>query len=311
MTTAGTIEVSVVVVVKNGAGTILRQLEALNGQVNAPPFEVIVVENGSRDRTVSIVQRWMDEAPMPIRLMDASSTPGIPFARNRGALAAKGRIVAYCDADDIVDPDWVAAIARALSDIDGAAAGFKRFVSPDGQPRPGAAPEGLHRAHPYHFAPACNLAITRSVLLEAGGFDESLPRYGFEDTDFCWRLQALGYPLLYAPEARITYYISDRTTAGRKVFLLARGRMLMARRHPFVDPAELSLASCLKDLAGRALLLPIRLLRPGSTPRQRFVREFIESGGRLSGYWSYWVRGREPAPRLLTDRTISGVGSTE
>lgn len=303
MTTDSIPEVSVVIVVKDGAATIVRQLHALDSQVDAPPFEVIVVDNGSRDLTVPMVQRWMSKARMPSRLTDASSTPGIPFARNEGALAARGRIVAYCDADDVVDRDWVDAMARALHEMEGAAAGFKRFVSPDGRPRSGLAAEGLQRARPFPFAPACNLAITRSVLLEVGGFDESLPRYGFEDTDFCWRLQQARFPLLYAPEARITYYVSDRSTAARKVFMLARGGMLMARRYPAVGLTSPSLPLCLKDIVVRALRLPVRLLSPQNAPRQRYVRELIESAGRLSGYWSYWMRDRSPEPKLLTGRS--------
>ncbi|MHA6508221.1 glycosyltransferase family 2 protein [Tessaracoccus sp. Y1736] len=145
-------------------------------------------------------------------------------------------------------------------------AGFKRFVSPEGEPMPGAAAEGLQNADPFPLAPACNLAITRHLLLDIGGFDESLPRYGFEDTDLYWRLQDEGYPLAYAPDARIAYYISNLPTAASKVFQLARGRMLMAKRHPAFDPSGHSLLSCIRDIVRRLLNLPMQLLFPGAVP---------------------------------------------
>ena len=74
----------------------------------------------------------------------------------------------------------------------------------------------------------------------------------------------------------------------------------MARRDPTLDETPYSLGHCLGDLAARTCRFPVDMLRPGTTPRQRWIRQLVESAGRLSGYWRYWVLGRDPRPRLLT-----------
>src|SRR4051812_13101904 len=104
--------ISVVVVVKDGEAHLGRQLAALDAQVGAPPFEVIIADNGSRDGTCALVERWIQDGPSsPDRalLVDAGARPGIPFARNQGVLASTGEVIAFCDADDVVAPTWVAA----------------------------------------------------------------------------------------------------------------------------------------------------------------------------------------------------------
>lgn len=299
--------VSVVIVVKDGEAHLGRQLAALDGQVGAPPFEVVVADNGSRDGTRRLVRDWIEAGPRaPARalLVDAGARPGIPYARNQGALATSGEVIAFCDADDVVAENWVFALSAALTSP-GLVGGRKEAVSESGRPRPDVTSHALTHTAYLPFAATCNLAVSRECFFDVGGFDESLPPYGFEDVDFCWRAQLAGYPLTYAPDATITFTVSNKLRAVRKEYLLAKARMAIVHRHHRFDPTPYSLSYCVADVAHRAVRLPYRMARPTAT-RTREVRWLVDSVGRLAGYWHYSVRGRNSRPVLLSGDPLTG-----
>ena len=105
---------SVIIPCKNMGATIGAQLEALANQSWSEPWEVIVSDNGSSDDSVRVVQRYAARLPN-LRLVDASDRPGASHARNVGARHATAPALAFCDADDEVGVDWLAAMDRALS----------------------------------------------------------------------------------------------------------------------------------------------------------------------------------------------------
>src|SRR4051812_33344836 len=109
--------VSVVVPVRNGADTLSGQLRGLAGQTYAGEWEVVVADNGSTDSTRAIAELWRPELPH-LRVVDAGASGGPAAARNRGAAAAEGEFLAFCDADDIVTPDWLASLVEAGLDHD-------------------------------------------------------------------------------------------------------------------------------------------------------------------------------------------------
>ena len=292
--------VSVVIVVKDGEAHLGRQLAALDAQVGAPSFEVLVVDNGSRDGTAALARRWIQAGPVAAssaRLVDASAKPGIPFARNQGALASRGEVLAFCDADDAVHPGWVAAYAAALT-TPGMAGGRNHPVDESHRPIPGIMGPGLTLTAHLPFAAGCNFATTRDCYFAVGGFDESLPRYGFDDVDFSWRVQDAGYRLQYVEAAAVDFTVSGKLRSVRKEYLLAKARMAVVRRHPDFDPTPYSLGHCLADVARTAVLLPVRMVRPRA-PRSREVRWLVDAAGRLGGQWHYGVRRRDAEPVLL------------
>ncbi|MBA2624808.1 MAG: glycosyltransferase family 2 protein, partial [Acidimicrobiia bacterium] len=104
------IRFSVVIPSLDAAHVIGQQLDALAGQTFDGDWEVVVVDNGSKDGTASLAESWTDRLPA-LRVVDASERQAHTYARNAGARAATGDWLLYCDADDIVAPGWVAAFA--------------------------------------------------------------------------------------------------------------------------------------------------------------------------------------------------------
>src|SRR3954447_26423119 len=110
--------VSVVVPVRDGARVIGECLDALTAQRGAPPYEVLVVDNGSTDNTAAAV-RAHPSAPTLV----TESRPGSYAARNAGIIAAAGSVLAFTDADCTPAPTWLAA---AMAALDGAELGAGR-----------------------------------------------------------------------------------------------------------------------------------------------------------------------------------------
>ena len=187
--------------VLNGAATIGDQLRALAGQVVDAPFEVVVADNGSTDGTRAVVERHAPDVP-GLRLVDASRRRGPAAARNVGVAAAAGDLFAFCDADDVVGPGWLAAMAAAAAQHHFVAGSID--LSTLAAPGSGAATSPLWAPTVGSFAwlryaLGANMAVSRTAFRDVGGFAEDL--LAGEDVDLSWRLQLAGYPLHHEPAA--------------------------------------------------------------------------------------------------------------
>jgi len=197
--------VSVVVPTYNGEAFIAAQLESLAAQDFGEPWEIVFADNGSSDGTLAIAEEFRDR--INLRVVDASAVRGVSHARSVGAAAAAAPLIAYCDADDVVDPGWLSALYAAWQPGTVVAGALEhdrlnhhhqvavrgRFQSRELQ---------LHMDF-LPIAAACNLLIEKSVLDEAGGWRLDLA-HG-EDVELCWRLQLAGHPLVFAPDAIVHY----------------------------------------------------------------------------------------------------------
>lgn len=292
------IEVTVVICALNEERRIGRQLAALDAQVDAPAFEVVVVDNGSTDRTADVVREWIandGHASVDARLVDGSERPGIPAARNAGARASIGRVLAYCDADDEVQPGWVAALAAgAAGDV--LAGGRIVAFEPDGTHQGDLYGQGLvETSYLPHVGAGC-FAISRAAFFAVGGFDESLPRYGFEDVDFSWRVQEAGYPIAYVDDAIIHFTLSGARASVRKRFQLGMGRVLMARRFPLYDGTKYTVRSTFVD-AVKAGARALRASAAQRSPDKVQISRAVAAAGRVAGALAY--RGGSTPPRKL------------
>ena len=204
-----TITVSVVMPAFNAAKTISRQLDALARQTTEVRWELIVADNGSTDTTAEVVSRWAGTVPA-LRVVDASDGRGPSYARNFGARQATGELLLFCDADDVVDPGWIAAMVAAWrggADLLGGRLDVETRNDPDVLMWRGPIQDtGLPVA--YGFMPysiSANFGCTAEAFRRFNGFDESILSASGEDVDICWRAQMQGYTLAFVPNAVVAY----------------------------------------------------------------------------------------------------------
>lgn len=207
--------VSVIVCSYNGAKTLERCLESLK-EVDYPDYEVILVDDGSKDNTQEIAARH----PWIVNIKQVNK--GLSVARNVGGYAATGEILAYTDSDCMADPDWLYYLVHTLTSGDYCGVGGPNISPPAEdwiQACVSAAPGGpshvlLTDVVAEHI-PGCNMAFHKWAFEKVGGFDPEYRKAG-DDVDFCWRLQQEGQVIAFSPAAIVWHYRRFTLQAFRK-----------------------------------------------------------------------------------------------
>lgn len=293
------LDVSVVMCVRNGEAWIARQLGALAEQSFGGTWEVVVVDNGSSDQTLAVVQACIPEFSVPLRIVDASTRPGVSHARNQGAMAARGRTLAYCDCDDVVADGWVAAAHRGTVTAS-LVGGINRelrepFEAESSVLNPGA----IIRASFGNSVLGCNFAMRRSDYFLVGGFDESLPPYGCDDVEFCIRVNAAG--LVVAPAEDMVVHF--RKTTGlrailRKTYWSSIAETVVWARHHELYGQELNARTRVTEVV-RWPVDAVRASHGGNRSEfHSLVRDLVVRVGRLVGYMTRARSGAYDPPRL-------------
>ncbi len=225
---------------------LAEQLEAVvrsTSEAASRGITAEVVVSCNAPGAIEAARRLLQGPPHPqgrIRLVDSSGVPGPSHARNVAAEATEADLLLFCDADDVVDVEWVWRMSEALQSADIA----RGRLDPSRNPH-GRAPAQGDAAMPnpifghLGYGPMSNLGVRREVYRAVGGAAEDL-RIG-EDVDFCWRAQYAGYT--FAVAAKATVYLRWRSTLrghftqalnwGRgDVELLTRHRQYGARPTP-------------------------------------------------------------------------------
>lgn len=198
------IKLSVVIACFNAEKWIGDQLEALATQQWSEPWEIVVVNNRSTDGSMTVVERYRQRIPH-LYVVQAAEKQGQPYALNVGVRAARGVWLAFCDADDVVADGWVAGMGEALKEhpfVSGPHEVTRLNHSTLQRRRGNSQPTGVQQYTDPPFLPHAgsgNMGVHREVFDRFGGFDESMP--ALFDTDFCWRVQLSGVPLVAAPKA--------------------------------------------------------------------------------------------------------------
>jgi cellulose synthase/poly-beta-1,6-N-acetylglucosamine synthase-like glycosyltransferase len=201
--------VSVIVPVRDGESTIADCLDAIL-TTDYPPDrrEVLVVDNGSGDGTADLIRS------RPVRYLHEPRR-GVSNARNRGIAESRGEILAFVDADCLVEPQWLAELVRPLEDPEvGAVAGDLQHVAPTTPAeRQAARLLGNWQRFAFSSNPAypitANAAYRRDVIERIGGFDPHMTRA--QDVELGLRFQERsGRRLAYAERATARH--RNRTT---------------------------------------------------------------------------------------------------
>lgn len=205
--------VSVIVPVFNEEQIVRECLVALlNVDYPANRREILVVDNGSTDRTAEIIHSF------PVRYL-REERRGKSFARNRGIEASTGEILAFTDPDCVVSTRWLHELVRAFEEEGVGGVGGEILPYPGKTPAERYAFRRVSHSqkwlinHPTRpFAHAPNFAFRQEVFQQIGLFDGRFPGGGWEDADLCWRFfRKTNFKLVHAPKAAVFHRY--RTTA--------------------------------------------------------------------------------------------------
>jgi len=211
--------VSILIINWNAASLTLECIRHIWAETEGYPYEIIVVDNGSRPDDVSHLRQL---AP-GIRLIEIGCNRFFGEANNIAAEAAKGDYICLLNNDAFVAPGWLPALMSALKSDESAGAAGPLFLFPDGsvQEAGGYVDEGgypvrrgrgdavadpsyLHQSDVDYISAAAFL-MSRDLFLKIGGFDLTYEPAYYEDTDLCMKIHAMGRKVLFVPAARVVH----------------------------------------------------------------------------------------------------------
>jgi glycosyltransferase involved in cell wall biosynthesis len=194
------------------------------------PFELLVIDNNSRDRTRAVVAEWSARSAFPLRWV-FEERQGLSRARNRAIEAAVGTWLWFVDDDVHFSPGWLDGAARGIASFPRAVMLAGRVVPTFEVAQPGWLPpaalgyygitgfgDEARQLQAGEYPVGANMAIHRSVVADVGAFREDLGRIGdalrsSEETDLADRLHQRGATIGYAPGAEVRHRIDqDRAT---------------------------------------------------------------------------------------------------
>lgn len=213
-------ELSVVIPALNEGAHLRATVESL---VEHTPFahEIIVVDDGSTDGCADFLRA----GGFPAQLLEPQ-TPGARLgaaqARNKGAQAARGRVLAFVDAHVAFPPAWAEPLLEVLANpsVGAASPAISVLGRPDAQgygmrwTNTRLAIEWLpamtDRPYPAPLLPGACLVLRRAVFEECGGFDCGLVRWGYEDAELSFRIWCSGYDLCIVPGVDVGHLFRER-----------------------------------------------------------------------------------------------------
>ncbi len=319
--------VSVVIPVKDRAEELGRCLSSIAAiDYPAEKIEVIVVDDGSCDRSPDVAREFGAQL-----VFSGGTGRGPAAARNRGARAAKGEILAFIDSDCTASTGWLAELIPTFADPSVAAVGGRvdgmcttsaidRYEAVMSSLSLGGRERTGNSGDDTFYLPSCNLLVRRIAFLTARGFNDDM--HVGEDVDLTWRLRDGGWTIAYLPAGRVNHehrstirsFMSRRFDYGTSEGML---QLLHPRRHKrMVIPPLLALilALCVAapftgwwTLAAAGVLLGI----DAAAVRVRMKRRGLPIGlstliagrlralGSLAYYLSYHLVRYYAAPLIL------------
>jgi GT2 family glycosyltransferase len=224
--------VSVVVASYNGARTLEACLASLD-RLNYPDYEVILVDDGSKDDTRHIASDHPDARYI------FQENKGLSVARNTGINAATGEVVAFTDSDCRADEDWLYYLIGDLLRSDFAGIGGHNFLPPEDScvaaavmVSPGGPAHVMLTDREAEHIPGCNMAFYKWALDDIAGFDPIYRKAG-DDVDVCWRLQQAGHRIGFSPAGFVWHYRRSTVRAYLKQQAgYGEAEALLIAKHP-------------------------------------------------------------------------------
>jgi glycosyltransferase involved in cell wall biosynthesis len=269
-------EPSVVIPTYGKADTLPLVIRSLESQtLPREIFEVVVIDDGSPDDTISRLKALESSTPLRFRWRTQENR-GVSATRNRGAGEAQGNVVLFIQDDIVATPDL---LRRHLErhqrhpEIEAAVVGkvtwppewridrFMRWLDNGGPQFRYHQVKGKSTVTFKHFY-TCNVSLKRQALLD-NPFDEAIV-YGFEDLELALRLERRGYTFHFDEEA-LGYHHHRRSFADfrRRQFKAGQSLYVAFRNHPeLVGKTGITSIPAGKRLRTRLRAAALPLLRP-------------------------------------------------
>jgi mycofactocin system glycosyltransferase len=200
--------VSIVIPVKDRAEELQRCLTSI-ARIDYPQelLQVIVVDDGSSDLSPKVA-RQCGALVVP----SGGTGRGPAAARNVGARAATGELLAFIDSDCTASTGWLAELLPVFNDpgmaavggqVDGmcTASAVDRYEAVMSSLSLGSRERSGNAGDDTFYLPSCNLLVRRTLFLGVGGFDDEM--HVGEDVDLTWRLRDNGWTISYLPVGRV------------------------------------------------------------------------------------------------------------
>ena len=314
--------ISVAICTRNRTEVLRRALDSIASQATLPG-EILVVDNAPDDRSTETLVRERSPAVRYVH----EDRRGLNFARNRALAESEGAVVAFMDDDAVADPGWVAAIGTVFAENPGIAICTGKVepfsLETEGQrlfEANGGFSRGEHRIHlpadrgrklhglsapliawSISVGTGCNMAVRRSMVLEAGAFDTALDQApilpGGGDLDLFWRVLDAGHEIVYEPAAQVRHeHRREVAAVADQIVEHNHGLIAMLVKAGF-SARRLSRVSI-------ALFLCWRLIKPGVRLARRVVgRDPLPAGILLRMWWNgFHGLGSYRAARRFAER---------
>jgi GT2 family glycosyltransferase len=253
-------DLSILIVNYNTRELTLNCLRSVLESDTSYEFEVIVIDNSSKDDSVAQIQRHFPQ----VQLIANDRNVGFAKANNQGINIAKGRYILLLNSDTIVQKDTLETMLRFMDEHPQVGAGGCKVVLPDGSldkackrgfPTPSASfyyAFGIAKLFPSH--PRFNqyqlshldpddeypvdclvgafMLVRREAIEQVGLLDEEFFMYG-EDIDWCYRMKQAGWQIYYYPRTQIIHYkgASSRRKPFKIIYEFHRAMILFHRKH--------------------------------------------------------------------------------
>lgn len=279
-------EVSVVVPTFRRPHLLQACIESFDDQADPATFEMVVVDDGSRDETPALLDSLSRARPW-LRWSLNKTNRGPAAARNRALEKACGRLVLFVDDDIAAAPDLVRTHVELHHKADDdrlAVLGLVRW-----HPSLRVTPfmhwldrSGLQFGYdtwlregpvdvPASAFYTANLSMRRGLVTEAGGFDERFPFPAYEDLELATRLTDRGLRMEYRPAA-LAYHrrAIDLTTFRRRMTKVGESAELMRAVRPDFAIDDRALRAHRASRLQQAVMTARAVLRRDEASRARY-----------------------------------------
>ncbi|NLI82607.1 MAG: glycosyltransferase [Deltaproteobacteria bacterium] len=235
--------VSIVIPVFNQCGYTFQCLRSILRHTTQTPYEVIVVDDASRDDTPQALQLVKG-----VRVVTNAENLGFIGACNRGAQAARGDYLLFLNNDTLVTPGWLEELVQTMEGYpqcgvvgarmlypdgtiqeagsmlwnDGSALGYGR----DGDPR---SPEYSYLREVTYCSAAC-LLVRKEEFLMLGGFNPIFRPAYYEDTDLCLGIRERGRKVVFQPKCTIIHFEYGSSGTEKALDQMRRNQRVFADR---------------------------------------------------------------------------------